>query len=404
MTSIVFVHGTGVRSGYDADLALVREQLLKRRSELSVLPCHWADAALKLRADLGRSGASIPQGRFARGEEEEADATVVLWGQLYGDPLYELRLLALLAPEEDTAVEPGVYSAKLEGLKGELVTCTPSPALRDLLGRAGLEPGFDEACRSVAAADVLEQLSADGRHEPELVSTAVARAVVAEAIQLAQRAGSDPPRGAIDADLRDSLVTSLSLELSGASADRGVVEWMQRGVTALLSQGATWYLRRDSAMATHFAFPFSGDILRYQRDGTRIRSFIRAAIAAAPPPVYVLAHSLGGVICFDLLCLEDLGGHVAGLITVGSQAPLLYELDVLAGLSFGTPLPGHFPRWLNFFDQRDMLSFVGSEIFPGRIKDVAVDNRQPFPNAHTSYWSSALLWDTIGRWVASRDQ
>ncbi|MCX7790368.1 MAG: alpha/beta hydrolase [Chloroflexaceae bacterium] len=400
MTSVIFVHGTGVRAGYDEDLALISAQLQKRRAGISVLPCHWADAALNLRAELGRGGVSVPRGRFARGEEEDTDAGVALWGSLYVDPLYELRLLAVLPPA-DEAVEAGSYQAELSDLAGRVATFTASAALSQSLEQAGLAAVFDAARGAVAGAAALERISSDGRHEPDLVRGAVTRAVIAAAIQQAQMAGQ-APRAAVDADLRDGLVTRFSLELTGVGADRGAVELIKSGALALLGHGATWYLRRDAAIATHFAFPFSGDILRYWREGARIRGFVRDRIIAAPPPVYLLGHSLGGIICFDLLCLENLSERVAGLITIGSQAPLLYELDVLAGLPFGAPLPGHFPRrWLNLFDQRDLLSFVGAGLFPGQVEDVEVDNRQPFPNAHISYWSNARLWDAVSEWIGA---
>lgn len=400
MATIVFVHGTGVRQGYDTDLALIREQLRDRLPELNVAPCHWAAADLGLRAELGHHGAAIPTGRFARGDMEEDDATVALWGQLYADPLYELRLLAVLAADPATDSAEGRYQAELADLASDLASFAPSSGLTSMLEQAGLQDVFATACSDTAASDVLAQISADGRQEPELVQSAVARAAIAAAIQQTQLTSAGMPRAAIDGDLRDSLVTRVSMELSGATADRGIQDWMKQGVVALLSHSATWYLRRDSSVATHFAFPFSGDILRYQRDGAAIRSFVRETIAAAEPPVIVLAHSLGGVICFDLLCLEDLRTHVTGLITVGSQAPLLYEMNVLAGLAFGTPLPAQVPRWLNIYDQRDMLSFVGEQIFPGRIEDYAVDNRQPFPHAHVSYWANPHVWQKISAWMA----
>lgn len=399
MATILFVHGTGVRSGYEEELALVRERLGERLPGITVAACHWAEKALGLRADLGSEGASIPSGRFGRGDELTDDPWVALWGALYCDPLFELRLLAAL-PGDDASLPASwdEIADDLQALRSKLASFTPSPDLEGLFAVAGIASRFEEACGDVAAAQPLEQLVDAATHPPELVRGAVARAVVAQALALSRSDGVYC-RAMVDADLRDSAVARLSIELSGITTDRGAVDLLKQGVGWLVSQSATWYLSRDSAVATHFAFPFSGDIMRYQREGDPIRDFVRAQIEAATPPVVILAHSLGGVICFDLLNLHDLSDQVSGLITAGSQAPLLYELDVLAGRRFGEPLPAHFPRWLNLYDRRDFLSFVGEKIFPGRVTDREVDNRQPFPQAHSAYWANHQVWDTIASWL-----
>ena len=398
MTTILFVHGTGVRSGYEEDLALARERVGERLPSITVAACHWADQALGLRVDLHQGGASIPTGRFARGEDLADDPGIALWGTLYHDSLYELRLLTVLPDDPNVPADPDTIAGELAALRVMLISFSPSPGLDGLLATAGLTKRFAEACGDVAAAAPLEQLIAAAIQPPDLVCSAVARAVVAQTLIYIQSDGSYS-RAMSDADLRDSVVARLSIELSGATPDRGAGDLLKQGMGWLVSQGATWYLRRDASVATHVAFPFSGDIMRYQRDGGPIRDFVRAQIAACTPPVIILAHSLGGVICFDLLNLHDLSGQVSGLITAGSQAPLLYELDVLAGRRFGEPLPAHFPRWLNFYDRRDLLSFVGEKVFPGRITDREVDNRQPFPQAHASYWSNQRLWDDIKAWL-----
>jgi hypothetical protein len=73
-------------------------------------------------------------------------------------------------------------------------------------------------------------------------------------------------------------------------------------------------------------------------------------------------------------------------VTVGSQAPLLYELNALPELAFGEGLPSSVPRWVNILDRRDLLAYGGSGVFPGRVEDRVVDNRAPFPRAHSAYF------------------
>jgi hypothetical protein len=118
--------------------------------------------------------------------------------------------------------------------------------------------------------------------------------------------------------------------------------------------------------------------------------------------VVLLAHSLGGIACVDLLIEEDLTHKVAGLITVGSQAPFFYEIGALQTLPYGQPLPAHFPaRWLNIYALRDFLSYVGDQpgIFPGRVVDVLVNNQQPFPEAHGAYWANDETWKAIAEFL-----
>jgi pimeloyl-ACP methyl ester carboxylesterase len=136
------------------------------------------------------------------------------------------------------------------------------------------------------------------------------------------------------------------------------------------------------------------DILLYQSRGDRIRSFIQETIQQAEPPVVLLAHSLGGIACVDLLVKQPLS-QVALLVTVGSQAPFLYEINALPSLEYGEPLPEHFPNWLNIYDLRDFLSYVGANVFPNKVQDVLVDNKQPFPRSHSAYWTNPATWNAI---------
>src|SRR5262249_28293759 len=115
--------------------------------------------------------------------------------------------------------------------------------------------------------------------------------------------------------------------------------------------------------------------------------------------VILLAHSLGGIACVELLILESLP-EVKILITAGSQSPLFYEIGALGSLKPGASLPDHFPRhWLNLYDPCDFLGYIAAPVFPTsperEITDVRVNNKEPFPQAHTSYWNTKAVWDAI---------
>ena len=108
----------------------------------------------------------------------------------------------------------------------------------------------------------------------------------------------------------------------------------------------------------------------------------------------LLGHSLGGIACVDLLVREELP-QVKLLVTVGSQAPFLHEINALPSLAYDQAMSEHFPPWLNIYDLRDFLSYVGGTVFPGRVQDVLVDSKQPFPESHSAYWSNPATWKAI---------
>jgi len=138
----------------------------------------------------------------------------------------------------------------------------------------------------------------------------------------------------------------------------------------------------------------------YLTRGDGIRGFIAQAIRAIEGPVVVVGHSLGGIASLEVLAAQHLAS-VELLITVGSQAPYLYELNALPTLPFGSPLPNTVPRWVNVFDRRDLLAFTGSNVFPKRlelgepVEDREVDNRAPFPRSHSAYFGNQRFYDLL---------
>jgi hypothetical protein len=91
---------------------------------------------------------------------------------------------------------------------------------------------------------------------------------------------------------------------------------------------------------------------------------------------------------------------VSHLITCGSQAPLLYEIDSLSSRRFDDGLPAGFPRWRNIYDENDFLSYIGEGVFPGKVRDIRVESRQPFPQSHSAYWTNMKVWTAVGAFLA----
>ena len=135
--------------------------------------------------------------------------------------------------------------------------------------------------------------------------------------------------------------------------------------------GGTPLIRKQKGKVSDGAALFAGDILLYQARGDRIRAAVRKQVERAAredPPVALLGHSLGGIACVDLLVYENIP-EVRLLVTVGSQAPILYELNALPSLAYGDPLPEHFVRrWLNVYDPRDFLSYKTDGVFTARAQ------------------------------------
>jgi hypothetical protein len=94
---------------------------------------------------------------------------------------------------------------------------------------------------------------------------------------------------------------------------------------------------------------------------------------------------------------------VKGVITVGSQAPYLYEIGALSQLEFGTPLPGHVPPWLNIYDRDDLLSFVAAKVMKGGsgVEDIEIRSGQPFPASHAAYWRQPEVWKAVSSFIHS---
>ena len=90
-----------------------------------------------------------------------------------------------------------------------------------------------------------------------------------------------------------------------------------------------------------------------------------------------------------------------GLVTVGSQAPYLYEIGALSSRLPHEGLVAGFPPWLNVYDPDDLLSFMAAPMFPApaRVTDVQVKSGQPFPISHGAYWTQPAVWQAYKEFV-----
>ncbi len=398
MGSIIFVHGTGVRrTDYDETFNLIENALPAELSGWKLSRCCWGE----LHDDgLHDQRASIP----IEGKDEELE----VWAVLYNDPLYELRLVAMAGGEGEKFV-PG-RAPILQRLLEELEQFQPSDEFAALLDQRGLSDAWRKALTEITSDDVFaEAIPQAGSFDREIAEI-IGRAVMAQTT-------INAPLPAIPGVERDRIIERFVNETS-AGEEKGVGQllarirdsikghikkattYATRNALTLASVSATSYSRNRRVEFSDMATPAVGDILRYQTRGEAIRDFIQTQITAAPGPAILLAHSLGGIACVDLLVMENIP-KVIGLITVGSQAPLLYEMNSLYSLCFGQPLPGHFPKqWLNFYDPNDFLSYVGGRVFPGRVTDYKINSGQPFWPSHSAYWSAPEFWPKVANFAS----
>ncbi|MFJ4360878.1 hypothetical protein ACIP25_31885 [Streptomyces massasporeus] len=386
MTAVVFVHGTGVREpGFSALVEWVTAGLAAQRDGLRVLPYAWGAAH---GATLAADGASLPPRSGTTrslGENPEqpdpGDEATREWALLYDDPYSEL---ALAAARSGPAVERPPGSVPPQQSIRALLTAL---AARGDAPAAELGPGLPRACTALAAHPLLGP-AADAL-DPADLAVVAARSLTARLVADALDADSPlVPTG----ETRDAVTDRIGEALGALprGAERGLRSYLLRTAGGVASRAVE---RRRRAL-TEAAHPAAGDILRYLSRGEAFRDGLRALVAGLEKPVAVIGHSLGGIIALDTLVSAPLP-QVGLLVTAGSQGPFLYESGALPSLEHPAPLPAHVPAWLNLYDPRDLLGYVGARLFPGRVTDVAVDGGQPFPAAHSAYWTNPAVYRHI---------
>jgi hypothetical protein len=392
--TVVFVHGTGVRADdYRRSFSLVTAGIGSVWPMARVEPCSWGE---KVGVTLAHGGRSIPDFSGQAAPSDAEAASKVLWELLSADPAYEWRELTGTTPP--TGFVDGAAQVAAQAFPRRLA------ALGLLAEAIALLPKDDDAgtraarwvsnCQAVADSPELMAALKSYKRIDARFRQAAARACVARWQWQHAFASS----GMLTASARDTLVQRLFDELGGADAGR-VSDWVKDRFKGALLRWATDRARRKRDVLYNAAYPVAGDILRYQARGEPIRqeigARIDACIAAGSDDIVVLAHSLGGIACVDLLVREP-RREVKALVTCGSQAPLLYELGALISLSPDEALPAGFPpKWINVYDRDDLLSYLAAPLFAPVARDIELRSGLPFPDSHGAYWQQPELWQRL---------
>lgn len=221
-------------------------------------------------------------------------------------------------------------------------------------------------------------------------------------------------------DVASALPERYSVEgAASVPADRAIEEFANefyRDAAATRQQGFVQdvALRILTDAIEKYRLPLTNltaDLLRnvifYLRHGAAVREFTWRHVQKADQrgPVVIVGHSIGGVIAVDLLSGEpNPPSRVDLLVTVGSQAPLLYLMDALESLRTDDRSRPPFDPWLNVFNPRDPLAFRAGEVFawsPTPPVDTVLDEPRNLPESHSGYFSEPRLYDAIARQLST---
>jgi len=182
-------------------------------------------------------------------------------------------------------------------------------------------------------------------------------------------------------------------------AATGVLRGLARGV----SRPAIHALRPAKTLQLGYLF---GDVCVYLQTrgdknapGPIVRRVIAAldraitAKSAADPDLYIVAHSMGGNIVYDILTYYRPDVECAALVTVGSQVALFEEMKLFrtsdktvpSAAQNKVPRPANIGRWINVYDDLDVLGFTTKAVFEG-TRNFSFDNDTLPIASHGTYF------------------
>jgi hypothetical protein len=373
--TILFVHGNSVAfKDYQPTFRVAKRCAENAGLQQEFVACEWGDSL-----SMEFEGESIPVGPAVTDQGDEDEAR---WSYLYEDPLFELRVLADGLPHEASRA-PGAAPAA-EVLWNTIRKYQPTRELEALLDKSGLMSHWAPAWGAIVDPfGVVWRAIKASERDPDEAAMALADGLTAQLTLEAQEHGLPTPGEIMRRKLRSCLQTDWGapVHIVGLRVKHFMAARLPR--------------KRHSFSASYS--PFIGDIILYMARGKDIREFLQLKIAELKPPVYLLAHNLGGVACVDLLALRD-APDVKALITAGSPAPLFYELDALASLKKSDPLPPGFPPWLNLYDPNDLLGYMAHRLFP-QVRDVQIRSGELMPAANNAYWVQDASWKAIRQFI-----
>jgi hypothetical protein len=375
---LLFVHGTGVRKvGYDDSVAKIRRRLEAAGFDIELAECRWGESY-----GIGSETClSVPRYSDTGGTRGLSEADY-MWNVLLHDPTVEMQQLALA---ERRPAPVGTDDRERVQHRHILLASDVPPCFAE----DGLAGYIVHAVDEVQADYARLLKDVDGLLDTTELGIAMARATVARLYRIASELGERVP----GIERRRVLIEAVEHQLSGES--RGLASALKVTLAPILTPFITSY----RGLLTDLLRNQLGDILRYQARGDEIRGFIAERLRALESDeVVILAHSLGGIASLEAI-IEHKPCNVKSFVTFGSQAPLLYELGALSKLPPGAPLPKQVPKWLNFYDLNDPLSYLAGNLFPSRVEDHQINSGSDFVGAHSAYLDSDRMWALLAEYL-----
>lgn len=399
---VLFVHGVNVQQNrFQTLLATVSRGISRVRSDIVTDGFYWGDMGTSHRY-RGRSIPGFHAGKRAVLEAGEMLSDLATRSQLLtlvsGQYLGELQALED-AQEFDPGgagvfpLPPGVakrnhvlWQSRTKVTQALFDDPQLGAKIRIVMNLGDLkllvDRSFDSASRADRRLDIIELIDPLTRS----MTSALYNALTGPTLTF------DP--GLAWCDVEQPIQYILEVELGG---QRGCVGDILRDKALVAATAALRHFRQTIMGSMSL---FIGDILVYLTRREEILAQLEAKVAAFAPvldePIWLIGHSMGGIICFDYCSRTD--RVIDRLATVGSQVGLFGELGAMKHVSCShddkIPAPERIVEWRNIYDPNDLLSFLSASVFTKAV-DIEIDTRAPFPAAHSEYWSLPIVYEKL---------
>ena len=429
---LVFVHGVNTRRGqtpeeqdvFNNRVKLLGEQFrhivfaerVTSANGLAVFSPYWGD----LGVTFARNLASLPQ----------ATVQALAVGQPEAAPLLEAvsaNLDVELLQQPDIGRAPLLTMARTRNLAAAVdmlfagAANAPLPAM--LFDSAQVDQTLPDVAHFAAAA---ERYTAANPHPAWLASVAddetLLDRLVTEVAAFETTLAADTPGGAAAPSppaiqalgFGDGLKAWLD---NGVTAVRGgvnkVVDNTTGAVSGLATQGVRegylWFSGYVRPFASEMVGRFAGDVFTYLENRQpivdRVLTDIDKALAAkraGDEELYLVGHSFGGIILYDILTHFRPEIACDLYVTVGSQVALFAEMGRLAdkvtiSAAFGggtgavVPRPRAAKRWINIFDPTDPFGFGTRGVYAGAHDFQFETDALPIVS-HAAYFSTPRFY------------
>lgn len=394
---LVYVHGVNTRRGatpqeqrvFDDRVKLLHEQFnvaladrVSAADGLKVFTPYWGDLGVK----FARNFASLPQSgvqALAVGQPALAalitsaaarlDGDVIRQPGLRAGPLVTVAKAVSLAAAVDLLFA-GAANAPKPGAMAQKMTAALPDAAR-----------FASAAEHYAATNPKPAWLDKARDDASFL-TGLYQAVTAHAAANAAALPAGTGTKVESLGIGDDVLSWLK---NGATAVKTAVTTVADSVTgavggAVVATTRTAFLELSGFVrpaASAFAGRFIGDVFTYLENRQPIIDRILADVRAADKArrkgddeLYLVGHSFGGIVLYDILTTAEPKLKCQLYVTVGSQVALFAEMGRLTGAkeladAFAkdatAPRPTAAERWVNIFDMTDFVGFGTRGVFKG---------------------------------------